>query len=313
VVGRAGMDLYACPRATKIQNSRLFSAQLGGSAGNIAVGLAKQNKNVSILAGISDDAIGTFTSNLLNSFGVKTNLLVRIKNKRNTLAIVDTRGEDTQAVIYRDSAADLFISNKITDSLNIETFSTIITTGTALTNQPSRDAVLSLMKKGKAQNKNVIFDIDYRAHTWDSNTEAFEVLKKAGEIATTIVGNETEFEFMAGHKDGLNHAEKLHKSGTETVIYKMGSKGSILFTKNVKANFGVFKVKALKPTGAGDAFLAGYCASLAKSNDINMAILNGSATAAIVVSQVGCSESLPDTKQLEKFINKNNSIEILKD
>ena len=42
VVGRAGLDLYAHPINTPIENASQFTSQLGGSAANIAAGLAIQ-------------------------------------------------------------------------------------------------------------------------------------------------------------------------------------------------------------------------------------------------------------------------------
>ena len=153
VVGRAGLDLYAQPVSTRIENANSFSAQLGGSAGNIAVGLAKQGCKVSLLAAISDDPIGKFTRKTLTKYGVDTSFLQTIQNKKNTLAVVDTNGNQTQAVIYRELAADLFLSESLTQEINLKNFSTIIITGTSLTQNPSRKTVLSLMRKASQEKK----------------------------------------------------------------------------------------------------------------------------------------------------------------
>jgi len=40
-IGRAGMDFYAEPPGTEFEQANNFSAHVGGSAGNIAVALAK--------------------------------------------------------------------------------------------------------------------------------------------------------------------------------------------------------------------------------------------------------------------------------
>ena len=41
VVGRAGLDLYPSPPGTQITCAKTFSSDIGGSAGNIAVALAR--------------------------------------------------------------------------------------------------------------------------------------------------------------------------------------------------------------------------------------------------------------------------------
>jgi 5-dehydro-2-deoxygluconokinase len=93
----------------------------------------------------------------------------------------------------------------------------------------------------------------------------------------------------------------------------MGSKGCILFSNNKKTKFDTYNVEALKPTGAGDAFLAGFCASYVDESTQNDAILKGAATAAIVVSKVGCSASIPSITELKKFMETHKKPTLYKD
>ena len=72
VVGRAGLDLYADPPGTEIENAKGFSAALGGSAANIAVAIALQGGQTSLLTAVSNDAVGRYTTNALASYGVDT-------------------------------------------------------------------------------------------------------------------------------------------------------------------------------------------------------------------------------------------------
>ena len=314
VIGRAGMDLYADPIGTKIEDATKFSAQLGGSAGNIAVGLARHGCNVTLLAVISNDAIGKFTKNSLKKSGVKTNLLYEVPNRRNTLAIVDTNGENTQAVIYREAAADLLLTAELIKRVNLSEFSTIVTTGTALTKSPSQEAVLSIMKSAQELQIEIILDIDYRAGTWGTSEKAYDILNQAGQFSSVVIGNDVEFDFMAGNNGkGQQFAESLNKLTGKKIIYKMGSKGCILFSNNKKTKFDTYNVEALKPTGAGDAFLAGFCASYVDESTQDDAILKGAATAAIVVSKVGCSASIPSIAELKKFMETHKKPALYKD
>ena len=91
-----------------MHKSTWVSVLFCGSAANIAAGLSAQGVKVNLLAGISNDAVGKFVKNSCNRLGIGTELLVTIPKARNTLAIVDTMGESTQAIIYRNSPADLF-------------------------------------------------------------------------------------------------------------------------------------------------------------------------------------------------------------
>lgn len=306
VVGRAGLDLYAEPIGTPIESAISFSAQLGGSAGNIAIGLARQNCQCALLTGISDDAIGRFTKNHLRNAGVATDLVYEFSNHKNTLAVVDTNGEATQAIIYRKSPADLQIDKNLYNNIELGQFSTIIVTGSALTKNPSRNLTIKLMKAANHLGKEVILDIDYRPDTWSSHVKAIKVFRKVSQVVTAIIGNDIEFDVMAGKSgEGHNLARKLGSGKTTSIIYKMGSRGCVLFHNKKETYFDAYKVQEIKPTGAGDAFLAGFCATFKSYENIEQAILNGAASAAIVVTKVGCSNAMPNKAQLQKFIKLN--------
>ncbi|MGB0718666.1 MAG: PfkB family carbohydrate kinase, partial [Alphaproteobacteria bacterium] len=58
VLGRAGMDLYPEPVGTKTRDAVSFRADLGGSAGNIAVALARLGVRTGLIAPVSADPAG---------------------------------------------------------------------------------------------------------------------------------------------------------------------------------------------------------------------------------------------------------------
>jgi 5-dehydro-2-deoxygluconokinase len=65
---------------------------------------------------------------------------------------------------------------------------------------------------------------------------------------------------------------------------------------------GIYRTAALKPTGAGDAFMGGLLAGLARGQDLRTAVLRGSAAAAMVVARVGCAPACPDRAELDTFL-----------
>ncbi len=72
VLGRVGMDLYADPPGTRIEDARSFTSAIGGSAGNIAVALARQGARAMLLTRVSDDAVGRYCLAELSRYGVDT-------------------------------------------------------------------------------------------------------------------------------------------------------------------------------------------------------------------------------------------------
>ena len=62
--------------------------------------------------------------------------------------------------------------------------------------------------------------------------------------------------YQANDGAGLKQARELAKTSANIVVYKMGEKGAITFHGTQSFETGIFPVTALKPTGAGDAFMA---------------------------------------------------------
>ena len=107
VLGRVGMDLYADPPGTRIEQARRFTSAIGGSAGNIAVALARQGVGTALLTCVSDDPIGRYCVAELMRYGVDTRYVRATGGEaRNSLAVVETIASNCQSVLYRNGAAD---------------------------------------------------------------------------------------------------------------------------------------------------------------------------------------------------------------
>ena len=307
VLGRAGMDFYAEPAGTPLEKAATFQACLGGSSGNIAVGLARLGCDVSLLSVVSDDAVGQFTLNALAKEGVGSACCrVMDGEVRTTLAVVDTCGDATQAVIYRNNVADFQLCLADIEAVDFQAFGTLVVTGTALASNPSRDAAFLALEKADAAGLGRVLDVDYRPYSWDSPQDASELAIAAAEACNLVVGNDLEFAVMAGGgaAEGLELARKLGRGG-RMLIYKMGAKGSIALADGLNEKSGIYNVAALKPTGAGDSFLSAYLAARASGQGHAIAQLHGSASAAIVVGRVGCSAAMPYPQELSEFIATN--------
>lgn len=310
ILGRAGADIYPEPPGTKTEFAKYYVTHLGGSSANISVALTRLGGACSICTCVSDDALGRYVLNQLNDYGVNTSLIRSIKgNVRVSFAVVESTVEDHQSIIYRNGAADLYMNVDDINKINFNNFSCLIVTGTTLALEPSRSATFEAIRLAKMNGLSIFLDIDYRPYTWKSPEEAANVYLKAGKLCDVLIGNDYEFGVMAGDYDkGFNLSKELSKSNCCIVVYKMGEKGSIAFVENTMIKTGIFNVKVLKPTGAGDAFMGTFIASLLNDKNIKDSIIYGSAAAAIVVTKVGCSVAMPNLIELEQFVNNKEII-----
>ncbi len=304
VIGRAGMDLYADPPGTRIEDAARFTAALGGSSANIAVALVRQGCAAALVGSVSDDAVGRYCLSELDRYGVDRAHVRTVGGEaRNSLAVVETRVQDCQSVIYRNGAADFEMTLADVEAVDWAAFSALITTGTVLAAAPSRSAAFRAFDLARAAGLPLIFDIDYRPYSWPSPEVAADVYSRAGALCDVIVGNDVEFGFMAGDPArGLDKARALVAGGAQVAVYKMGEAGAVTVTPDGEFATGIYRTEAIKPTGAGDSFLGAFVAALARGAPVRDAVLRGSAAAAMVVARVACAPAMPTTAELDAFL-----------
>ena len=141
-LGRAGMDLYPEPAGVCTEDAEYLRADMGGSAGNIAVALARQGGPAALLSVFSDDQIGRFVLAKCKQYGVDTTFCrTQAGLCRNSLAIAETKPLNSAVVIYRNDASDLQITEQDIQRLNFSSAGGLVVTGTALSGEPSASAV----------------------------------------------------------------------------------------------------------------------------------------------------------------------------
>ncbi|MDA8747613.1 5-dehydro-2-deoxygluconokinase [Litoreibacter sp.] len=305
VIGRAGMDFFPHPPGTKTEDAVEFRSGLGGSAANTAAGICRFGGKANLVTCVSDDSIGRYCTNQLDQYGVgRTHVRPVGGEFRNSLAVYESRVAEHQTVIYRNGAADFEMNIDDVAGLDYSSYGALITAGTVFAAEPSRSAAFHAFELARKAGLPIIFDVDYRPYSWPSAQVAQDVLSRAGALSDMIVGNDEEFGFMAGDiAKGQAKARDLAKTSAEIVIYKMGEKGAVTFNGADVITTGIYPVTALKPTGAGDSFMAGLMAAIASGHELKDAIHRGSACAAIVVGKPGCAPALPDLAELESFLN----------
>ena len=303
------MDIYPEPPGTKIDEVQNFSTHLGGSAANTCVALSKLNVSSDLVTCISDDAIGNFIFNKLDEFNVGNKFCRKIDKKFQTqMAVVETILDNNQSILYRNNSCDLQLDRSDIDRINFEDYSSIFISGVALSSNPSREAVFLAVEKASTLKLPLIIDLDYRPYNWESDHKKSEVYKKIMDRMDIIIGNDLEFNIADNSNEGLKLAQTLIQKKPSIIIYKMGEKGSKVFTKEGEKNFGIYDVQAIKPTGAGDAFNGGFISSLYQDFSLEESVKRGSANAAIVVTKVGCSSAMPNSEELNQFINNKEEI-----
>lgn len=123
-----------------------------------------------------------------------------------------------------------------------------------------------------------------------------------------VVPNETEAAALTGlpldSLDGARRAgDALLAKGAGTALITLGEKGALFHARG--RSLLVPAVKAgpvVETTGAGDAFVGGFAAALARGNDPLAATRFGCAVAGISVTRAGTAPSMPALAEVEALM-----------
>ena len=298
------MDLYPVPDGVETEAAELFAAEIGGSAGNIAVAMSRQEQPAALLGALSDDAVGRFVRFHLERYGVDTSHCRTLPGAwRTSLAVCETRPADSETVFYRNGAVDLQLRAQDVDPSFVGSASFLVVTGTALAAEPSRAAALQALALARAAGTFSVLDVDYRAVSWSDRDETMRVMADAARRCDAVVGNDEEFALVAGQRsDALAAARALVAGGAQFAVFKRGSAGSITIAAERSFETGILAVDAMKPFGSGDAFLGNLLVALRHGLALEQSVRRASAAAAYVVARRGCAFAMPTSAELDAFI-----------
>lgn len=165
---------------------------------------------------------------------------------------------------------------------------------------------LSVLKQVKNFKLVILDTMNFWIHyTWDL---LIEVIKKT----YIIIINDSESRQISGEYNLIKAAKKIYTMGPKFIIIKKGEHGALFFTKDKIFVTPAFPIEEVcDPTGAGDTFIGGFAAYLAKKNDLSFesmknAIIYGSTLASFCVEKFGTERIQKVTKneldiRLKKF------------
>ncbi|MBE6542396.1 MAG: ribokinase [Ruminococcaceae bacterium] len=130
-----------------------------------------------------------------------------------------------------------------------------------------------------------------------------------------ITPNETETEQFTGIAvdtldDCKRAAAKFFEMGVKNVIITLGVRGSYYTNGKEEIFVPAIKVKAVETTGAGDAFNGGFATAIAEGMPVEKALQFATCTAAISVTRLGSSPSMPYRHEILDLMKKEFGTEV---
>ena len=302
-MGRVSVDLYPEQIGVPLAEVRTFAKSLGGSPTNVAVGAARLGRRAAVITKVGHDGFGDYVRAALTGFGVDTRWVGTDPDLRTPIVFCEIYPPDRFPILfYREpKAPDMNITRDELDLDAIERAPVFWTTGTGLSEEPSRTATLAALD-ARAGREVTIHDLDHRHHLWTSLEDARRYAREALRRATVVVGNTEEVEMATGLRDPRAAAAALLEMGPRLAIVKRGGEGAYARTSRDEVSVPAVETRVLNGLGAGDAFGGALCHGLLAGWPLARTLEVANAAGAIVASRLACADAMPTLAEIESLL-----------
>lgn len=278
----------------------------GGAPMNVAVALARLGVPSGFCGVVGADPFGERIRTLLNDQGVDTGPLRVTTDADTSLALAwrDTRGDGEFRILRM---ADRLLAPEDAERAGIPAATAIVVGSVALAASPSCQAIERALAIAAENQIPVVIDVNVRSSLWPDRSAlraACEPLLAAAMVVKMSLDDARELWGSTTHDDAI---ERLRSRPSRLNVITDGERGVVIHdgrTGTVR-RVRVFPVRAVDPTGAGDAFTAALISRLIAKDwgspdrdDVALAMAAG----ALATMQPGALSALPTVDAIEAFL-----------
>jgi 5-dehydro-2-deoxygluconokinase len=310
-MGRVSVDLYPEQIGVSLADVQTFAKSLGGSATNVAVAAARLGHRSAVVTKVGDDPFGPYVRRALRDFGVDDRWVGTHPTLRTPIVFCEIHPpDDFPLLFYREpKAPDMTIAADELDLDAIRAARVFWTTGTGLSDEPSRTATLTALE-ARDGGGITVHDLDHRPELWPAHlppnrpdeAEAGRWAREALGHATVAVGNRDEVEVAVGTRDPHEASAALLELGVQIAIVKQGPAGVLVRTADSLAEVPPVPVDVVCGLGAGDAFGGALVHGLLEGWDIERTVRLANAAGSYVAGQLACADAMPTLHDLKEEV-----------
>ena len=267
----------------------------GGDAYNVALNLAALETPVSLVSCVGNDDYGAMLLRPAKEAGVNIDG-VSVRQLPTSTSVVLIRPDGERSFLSMKGACHTLSESDISDDALKE--HDLLYVGSAF-DLPALDGCGLDVLMGRARRMGLTTVLDVTA---DLNAGHMQMLLPVLPNVTLFIPSYDQICGLTGEKDPELAAKTIHLSGCGNVIIKLGSKGCVLVSGNETHFAPAYPSEAIDTTGAGDAFVAGFIAALARGKVMSESIRYGNAAGSVCVSHVGASGALKGFSQLAEIV-----------
>jgi fructokinase len=296
--------------------ARQFLPFAGGAPANVAVAAARLGSHSRFAGMLALDRFGDFLLNSLQELGVDTIDIARTAEANTALAFVtlDPRGERSFS-FYRPPSADLLFRPEHFRAQTFDHTAAFHACSNSLTDPNLAATTMEAMQRARRTGALVSFDLNLRPALWPLGVEPRHFAWPALHQADIVKLSAEEFDWLAveGEQTML---DRLWRGSTRLLIVTDGALPLRWYHPDADGELPCYDVPMVDSTGAGDAFVGGFLHQLAEQNitsenldawigtlpRLHAALRFASACGALAVTKHGSFAAMPDTTEVENFM-----------
>jgi len=303
VLGSINMDLVfsvdRIPKLGETIKSNDFFMTPGGKGANQAVACAKQGILTYMIGSIGSDELSKESKRSMQNQSVDCTYVKEIDQTTVGVAGIFVENADNRIITFSGA-------NKFHDLESIKTILEINSTKEdyLLTQlEIPLDVVKEALTKAKQLGLKTVLNA----------APAQNLTKDVLCLVDILVINETEIETITeiipkDEKAIESSFDKLLKSGVKSVVLTLGEKGSLYSDKFETIKIGVYNVKVIDTTAAGDTYIGGLISQLINHKSIKQAMQYATAASALAITKKGAQNSIPQKDEVINFMIKEGDI-----
>jgi len=298
-MGRVSVDLYPEQSGVALAEVRTFAKSLGGSPTNVAVAAARLGRKSAVITRVGSDGFGPYVRAALRGFGVDDRFVGTDPELRTPVVFCELHPPDHFPLLFyrQPTAPDIRLKLEELDLEAIQRARIFWTTGTGLSDEPSRTATLGALE-ARARGGITIHDLDFRRSLWPDPDSAGAYQRCALKLATVAIGNLQEVAVAVGEVPPGIAARRLLNLGPELAIVKLGEKGVVVAWDREIVQVDPVAVEVVNGLGAGDAFGGAVCHGLLAGWDPAHVVRFAAAAGALVAGRLACADAMPAEREV---------------
>ena len=292
-IGDAGVDIFLRVERLPGRDEKIMGECLGeypgGVVANFCCAASRLGSRTALATVVGDDLYGRMAIADLEAHEVDTGSVTIRQGGRTYFCVVNLDGSGEKALTVVKT--DCMLPGR--SDVDPGAFA-----HARLVHLTSSDPSLAAWVASEAKTRNTIVSLDLEPAGAGAGLQALHELLENVDL---VFANEAGLSTLVGD-DLLAGARKVLHFGPRAVVVTMGSKGSLIVTRDNPAYVPAFRVAVVDTTGAGDCFNAAFVTGYLEGWSLVRCGRFATAAAAISVTRVGGRGALPSYGEVEEFL-----------